>query len=106
MKIAINSYRPSALTIIIAMALVMLPHISWAECAPDNHDPREITAPELKKLTGQGAEPLIINVLSDIEYDMQHISGSINIPINQLMTTTKLPDNKEVPLVFYCLSAR
>lgn len=66
----------------------------------------EITAPELKELTDSGREVLIINVLSKIEFDIQHISGSINIPIDKMATTDKLPEDKSMPLVFHCLSER
>ena len=67
---------------------------------------KEITAPELKQLTDSTKDFLLINVLSEIEYSIQHITGSINIPINKMKNTDKLPEDKNVTLVFYCLSER
>ena len=67
---------------------------------------KEITAPELKRLLDDKKDVLIINVLSKIEHSMQHIPGSINIPINTMEVTDKLPEDMNVPLVFYCLSER
>ena len=49
---------------------------------------------------------VVVNVLSDLEYGLQHISGSINIPVNQVETTDKLPKEKGTPLVFYCMGNR
>jgi rhodanese-related sulfurtransferase len=62
---------------------------------------REIIAPELKEMMGEG-KVVVVNVLSRIEYDMQHIPGSINIPFTEMKTTDKLPAEKTTPLVFYC----
>ena len=55
---------------------------------------KEITAPELKRLLDDKKDVLIINVLSKIEYSMQHIPGSINIPINTMEVTDKLPEDR------------
>lgn len=67
---------------------------------------KEISAPELKQLTDSKKDFLIINVLSGIEYAIQHITGSINIPIDQMKSTDMLPLDKNVTLVFHCLSDR
>lgn len=67
---------------------------------------KEITAPELKEMKDSGRDVLIINVLSKIEYDIQHVTDSINIPIVKMLTTTDLPEDKSIPLVFHCLSDR
>ncbi len=67
---------------------------------------KEITAPELKAMKDSGRDVLIINVLSKIEYDIQHVSGSINIPIVKMMSTDDLPGDKKLPIVFHCLSDR
>ncbi len=61
-----------------------------------------ISAPLVKNMleTNSG---IVINVLSNLEFDLQHISGSINIPITLLETSTKLPTDKNIALVFYCM---
>ncbi len=67
---------------------------------------KEITAPDLKQLTDSKKDYLIINVLSEFEYFIQHITGSISIPIDKMKDTDKLPEDKNVTLVFHCLSER
>jgi rhodanese-related sulfurtransferase len=66
---------------------------------------KKITAPELKHLIDEG-KVTVIHVLSEIEYEMQHIEGSFNIPIVKMNTTDKLPEAKETALVFYCMGTR
>lgn len=62
----------------------------------------EITAPELKTMLEE-KKCLLINSLSKIEYEIQHIEGSINIPVVEMDTTDLLPNDKAMPLIFYCL---
>lgn len=65
----------------------------------------EISAPEVKQMIDQ-EKPLIVNVLSPLEFKLQHIPGSINIPINTLDKSTLLPVEKDRPLVFYCMNPK
>ena len=60
-----------------------------------------VTAPEAKKMVETDGV-LLVHVLSLIEYNMQHIAGSINIPVDQLEGSTLLPPNKSEPVIFYC----
>jgi rhodanese-related sulfurtransferase len=66
---------------------------------------QEITAPELKIMLEE-KKCLLINALSKIEFEIQHIEGSINIPVVDMHSTTKLPADKSTPLVFYCMGTR
>lgn len=63
----------------------------------------EIKARELKALMDAGEKLLLINPLSDIEYITQHIPGSVNIPLQTILITKKLPRNKDQLIVTYCL---
>ena len=90
---------------LLLAALVFVPNAPAAEELPLGGY-KEIRAFELKKLVDTKPQTLIINVLSNIEFDIQHISGSINIPIIDMLHTDKLPQNQETPLVFHCLSER
>ena len=65
----------------------------------------EITAPELKTMLEE-KKCLLINALSKIEFEIQHIEGSINIPVVDMNSTTKLPADKSTPLVFYCMGKK
>jgi rhodanese-related sulfurtransferase len=66
---------------------------------------KEITAPELKKMLEE-KRCLLVYSLSRIEYEIQHIENSINIPVIEMDTTAKLPADKSFPLVFYCMGKR
>jgi len=66
---------------------------------------QEISAPEVKDLLDKG-NAKVIHVLSCIEYDMQHIPGSINIPVIHLKSSKLLSGDKNTPLVFYCMGHR
>lgn len=60
-----------------------------------------ITAPEVRRMV-EDDTVLFVNVLSHIEYEMQHIPGSVNIPLDELDKPGGLPDDKDANLVFYC----
>lgn len=66
---------------------------------------REITAPVVKTMI-ESRNAVVVNVLSSMEHEMQHIKGSINIPIIEMETTDRLPENKATPLIFYCMGTR
>ncbi|MBL7204178.1 MAG: rhodanese-like domain-containing protein [Desulfobacteraceae bacterium] len=66
---------------------------------------KKISAPEVKNMFERG-NTVLVDVLSKIEYDMQHITGSITIPIIKMETTNKLPKDKDTPLIFYCMGLR
>ena len=59
---------------------------------------RDLTAPEVRQLVEEeGALP--VHVLSRIEFDMQHLPGSINIPVTEVAASDALPPDRERPLV-------
>ncbi len=66
---------------------------------------KEISAPVVKNMLEKG-DAVVINLLSRLEYDLHHITGSINIPINELKTSDKLPKDKSTPIIFYCMGFR
>jgi rhodanese-related sulfurtransferase len=74
---------------------------AWAE----NEEYEKVTAPEVKDLLERG-RATVVHVLSRIEYEMQHIPGSINIPITEMHTTDRLPKQKDAPLIFYCMGLK
>lgn len=59
-----------------------------------------VTAPEVKKMRDDGK--LIVHTLSRIEYQVQHIPGSINIPVSEIASSKELPKDKQTPILFYC----
>ena len=65
----------------------------------------QLTAPEVKSMI-EDNRTLLVHVLTSVEFDMQHIPGSINIPIVEMETTGKLPEDVHAPLIFYCMGKR
>ena len=66
---------------------------------------KKITAPEVKNMMEEHSA-VLVHSLSVIEFEIQHIPGSINIPIIEMRTTNKLPKDKNTPLIFYCMGTR
>ena len=60
-----------------------------------------VTAPELRKMLAE-KKVLVVNALSRIEYRVQHIPGSINIPVDELQSSSDMPADKLQPIAFYC----
>jgi len=66
----------------------------------------DYTAEELKKLIDSGRPIFLLNPLSEIEFNEGHIPGSVNIPAEELMQTKKLPKDKDILIVTYCLGPK
>ena len=56
-----------------------------------------ITAPEVRSMIAD-KEIYFIHVLSSIEYKIQHIPGSINIPVDSVRHSDKMPANKSAKI--------
>lgn len=65
----------------------------------------DLTAPEVKMMVEEDGA-LLVHVLSRLEFDMQHIPDSINIPITEVATSDLLPVDKNHPVIFYCMGVR
>ena len=64
-----------------------------------------ITAPEVREMLDR-KEGILITSLTSCEYTIQHIPGSINIPLYEMDNNENLPDNKNTTLIFYCMGKR
>jgi rhodanese-related sulfurtransferase len=62
----------------------------------------EITAEQVKAKLDAGEKLLLINPLSDIEFQDKHIPGSINIPLQNILVAD-LPKDKDQLIITYCL---
>lgn len=60
-----------------------------------------VAAPEVRDIL-KTKKAVVVHTLSRIEYALQHIPGSINIPIDEIGTSEKMPESKNTPIVFYC----
>ncbi|GAB6909415.1 rhodanese-like domain-containing protein [Desulfosarcina cetonica] len=65
-----------------------------------------LSAQELNTRMQNGEKLLVIDPLSDLEYNEGHIPGSVNIPFHLLATTDQLPADKAVAIVTYCLGPK
>lgn len=66
----------------------------------------DLTGDELKQLMNQPTEVVVVDVRSAQEFSGGHIRGAVNISSqssNQFRTlAAMLPEDKQIPLVFYC----
>ncbi len=89
--------------LVLLATTVLAAHGGW--CAESRKDYKVLTAPEVKQMLESG-DVLMVHVLSRIEYNAQHIEGSINIPITEVKNTRLLPKDKSKPIIFYCMGTR
>ncbi|MEN8199670.1 MAG: rhodanese-like domain-containing protein [Thermodesulfobacteriota bacterium] len=94
--------RFSVFTLFTTAILLTFFHVGDLRAAPYS----EISAPLLNHMIKADKRLMLIHVLSEIEYDMYHIEGSINIPIDKLVGSDNLPEDKDIPIVFYCMGHR
>lgn len=80
--------------LMIVSLLAFAPSI-WAD------DFTTISTRALKSKLDAKEQFVLVNALSDIEFGLEHIPGSISIPVGQIKTTDKLPKDKEKLIVFY-----
>ena len=55
---------------------------------------------EVKRLLEQGAQ--LVDVLSEDEFEHDHLPGAINIPLKQLDATTAARLDRDRPVIVYC----
>ena len=65
-----------------------------------------ISAKALKAKMDAGEKLLLLNPLSEIPYNEGHIPGSVHIPLHIISTTDKLPEDKDMLIVTYCLGPK
>lgn len=89
----------------IVLGTLILFLLTSAPAKAESEGYKKVTAPEVKDMLG-GGKALAIHVLSRIEFEMQHITGSVNIPIIEMDETERLPKEKDTPLIFYCMGLK
>ena len=65
-----------------------------------------ITATELKEKLESGEKLFLLNPLSEIEFNEEHIPGSVNIPLTKIPTSDLLPPDKNQLIITYCLGVK
>ena len=81
--------------LLILVPLLLFTPAIWAAEFP------EISASDLKKKLDAKEKFFLFNSESDISFRVEHIPGSVNIPVGEIQTTDKLPQDKETPIVVY-----
>ncbi len=69
-------------------------------------EPRIMSVQELKTRLDAGEKVTLINPLSDILFNEGNIPGSVNIPLGELRGSDKLPRDRDMLLVSYCLGPK
>ena len=95
----------SALVAITATAFLLLSGtllVGAAGAAPF----KDLSAQDLKGKLDSGEALLLINPLSDIEFNEAHIPGSVNIPVHAIAGSDRLPADTATPIVTYCLGPK
>ncbi len=96
-------FAPQTSFLIKRLWLPILFLILCGSAPAQSQEPVYITAPEVKDMVEKNPDVVLINVLSTIEYDGLHITGSINIPINVFHNSDLLPKKLDTPLIIYCM---
>lgn len=78
------------------MALSLAPALAFD--VPDNVT--VVTAPEVRRMAAKGVP--LVHTLSGIEFRIQRIPGSINVPVTDIARSPMMPKDKNAPIIFYC----
>jgi rhodanese-related sulfurtransferase len=86
----------SILAFASVLALAMVAYYTF-------NSPLVISAEEAKKGIAEGKFPIVLDVRTDLEYNLGHYPEAIHIPTANLAdeVETKLP-NKKTPVLIYC----
>jgi rhodanese-related sulfurtransferase len=60
-----------------------------------------LTAPEVRAKV-DNKQALLIHTLSRIEYEIQHIPHSFNVPVDEIAHSSQMPTDKNTAIIFYC----
>jgi len=59
-----------------------------------------VTQDQVRDLVGRGAQ--LVEVLPKEEYEQEHLSGAVNIPLKQLTPEAAAGLDKTRPVIVYC----
>ena len=88
-----------AVSMLVLFLVVLVSPLSSAEIPV-------ISTQDLKSKMDSGESIFLLNPLADLIYNEGFIPGSVNIPMNKLKTTDKLPADKGMLVVSYCLGPK
>lgn len=88
------------LTVAMGVVCLLTAGTAWSA------DHTDLSAQALKAKLDGGETIVVVNPLSDLEFNEGHIPGSVNIPLHLIPTTDQLPSDKNTPIVTYCLGPK
>ena len=62
--------------------------------------PKEAFRDEVRRLVEEGAQ--LVEVLPREEYEQEHITGAVNIPLKELDQETTAELDRDAPVIVYC----
>jgi rhodanese-related sulfurtransferase len=62
--------------------------------------PQAIDIDEIRELLAAGAQ--LVEVLPPAEFEEEHLSGAINIPLKQMTSEATASLDKDRPVIVYC----
>ena len=83
-----------AYLLILVPLLLFTPSI-WAA------DFLDISTSDLKNKLDAKESFFLLNSETDIEFSAEHIPGAVNIPVGEIQSTDKLPQDKETLIAIY-----
>jgi len=87
----------------IRIFLIIALLLSSAAVRAQNSNIADLTAEEVKKLIDQPGKVLIVDTRTEEEYRQGHIPTAVNIPPPQFTSIgNHLPQDKSLPIIFYC----
>jgi hypothetical protein len=81
--------------LLILVTLLLFNPAIWAADFPD------ISTSDLKNKLDAKENFFLLNSETDIEFTAEHIPGAVNIPVGEIQTTDKLPQDKETLIAIY-----
>jgi len=85
--------------ILLIVVLLLTSTAAWAQNEPIEN----LTAEQVKELINQPGKVLLVDSRTEEEYRQAHIRTAVNIPPQQFASIGKhLPQDKNLPIIFYC----
>ncbi|MFO7578504.1 MAG: rhodanese-like domain-containing protein [Pelovirga sp.] len=95
-------YKPLVTVLLSVLSVLFAVGLAFAQ----SHEIPDLRADEVKSRLDQKQEILVVDVRTAEEYDRGHISGAVNISspaTRQFRDIARLlPEDRAMPLVFYC----
>ena len=69
-----------------------------------NGEVATISREELREKVGRGDDFVLVDMLDEQFYEHSHLSGAINVPLEEIGTVQEDVPDKDTAIVVYCMS--